>query len=436
MKYADAIAYFDTLSQFGEKLGLERIRQLCARAGEPQTRFSSVLVGGTNGKGSTSTMLGTILHAAGYRVGTSPKPHLYSHRERLQVDGEPISEEALAALVREVRRWVEAVAAEPEVGQPTVFEVITLLAFLHFARSGVDWAVVEVGLGGRFDATNVLQPVLSVITNIGLDHTDRLGETLEAIAGEKAGILRAFSPAITAARPPGLGVIEAHAAALSAPLGRLGQEILIDAVRLHKRGSVFDVTTPGATFSRLEVRMPGAHQVENAALAAAAAVKLRECGADVPENAIRQGLATAVIPGRLEAIDDAPLTLLDAAHNPDGARALAAALRDLYLAPHPGCRLHLVLGISRAHQPADVLAPLAPLAAHVYAAASRHPAALPAAATAVLARAHGAPTTIHASVPEAVAAARAAAGRDDLVCVTGSIFTIAEVERAPIPTPL
>lgn len=429
MTYAEALRYFDTLSQFGEKLGLERARRLCALAGHPERAFCSVLVGGTNGKGSTATMLGAILVAAGHRVGTAPKPHLYTHRERLQVNGEPISEEALAALVAEARPWVEQVASEPGIGQPTVFEVITLLAFLHFARSGVDWAVVEVGLGGRFDATNVLEPALSLITNIGLDHTDRLGGTVEEIAFEKAGILRAGRPAITGATPPALGVIEARAAELDASLWRLGQEIRVEGEILHSRRGLFDLVTPELGIRHLRICLPGAHQVENAALAAAAAWRLRAHGAKVTRTALRRGLESAVIPGRLEVIAPVPLTLLDAAHNPDGARVLAAALRDLFLAPRPRRQLHLVLGLSRAHEAAGVVAPLAPLATHIYASASRHPAALPADETAALARAYGVPVSIHPSMAEAARAARAAADVSDVVCVTGSIFAIAEVER-------
>lgn len=427
MTYDEAIAYFDTLSQFGEKLDLSRIRRLCELAGHPERRFPSVLVGGTNGKGSTAAMLGAILQAAGYRVGTAPKPHLYTHRERLQINGALIDETGLAALVAQVRPWVASVADDPALGQPTVFEVITLLAFMHFARGGVEWAVVEVGLGGRFDATNVLEPQLSLITNIGLDHTDRLGETLEAIAVEKAGILRAGRPAITGAQPPALGVIEKRSQQLGASLWRLGQEIVCSVAEVSAHGSCFDLVTPAGSLAGLKVRLPGLHQVWNAALAASAALRLRDVGTAVPEEAIREGLATAFIPGRLEVIAKEPLTLLDAAHNPDGARVLAAALQELYLAPSPGRRLHLVLGVSRLHHPAEIAAALAPLAARVYATASRHHAAVPPEETARLVRALGIPVTVSTSVPEAVAAARAAAGPDDLVCITGSLFTLAEV---------
>lgn len=428
MTYAEAIAYFDTLSQFGIKLDLSRMRRLCELAGHPERAFPSILVGGTNGKGSTCTMLGAMLQAAGYRVGTAPKPHLYTHRERLQIDGRMISEAEMAALVAEVQPWVAAVAADPALGQPTVFEVITLLAFLRFARGEVDWAVVEVGLGGRFDATNVLEPALSVITNISLDHTDRLGSTLEAIAFEKAGILRADRPALTGAAPPALGVIEEVAASLRTSLWRLRSEIALGSVRVNDRGGVFDLRVPGLEMRGLEVGMLGEHQVANAALAAAAAVRLRESAADLPEAAIRAGLAQARIPGRLEVIGTAPLLLLDVGHNPDGARALAAALRDLW-GVGAGRRLLLVLGVSQVHHPAEVVAELAPLASRVFATASSHHTAVPAEETAAMARAHTPDVEVVTPVAAAVAAARAVARSEDVICVTGSFFTVAEVQR-------
>jgi dihydrofolate synthase/folylpolyglutamate synthase len=296
----------------------------------------------------------------------------------------------------------------------------------------VDWAVVEVGLGGRFDATNVLEPRLCLITNIGLDHTDRLGETLEEIAFEKAGILRAGVPAITGAAPPALGVIEAQAGELGAPLWRLGQEIRVSDIHVDATGGGFHLELPGEALPGLTVGMRGRHQIENAALAAAAAVRLRDVGARVPEAAIRAGLASAVIPGRLEVIGARPTVLLDAAHNPDGARALAAALEELF---GDRRRLLLVLAVSRLHDPAEVVGILAPLADHVFATASSHPAATPAAETAELARAavRGAGKALVTEVPTvaaAVAAARAEAEPEDLICVAGSIYALGEVPRS------
>src|SRR5438067_11589013 len=187
MTYDEAVAYLSRFETAGIKLGLERIQRLCAAAGHPERAFRSVLVGGTNGKGSVCTMLAAILEEAGLRVGLSPKPHLYDLRERFQINGRMIAPEEFAAIVTDLAAWLEA---DPTLESPTWFEAMTLIAFCFFARRRVDWAVVEVGLGGRFDATNVLEPDLAVITNVTLDHTDRLGDTVEAIAFEKAGILK------------------------------------------------------------------------------------------------------------------------------------------------------------------------------------------------------------------------------------------------------
>jgi dihydrofolate synthase/folylpolyglutamate synthase len=405
---------------------------LCALAGDPQRAYPSVLVGGTNGKGSTCAFLSSILTAAGYRVGCAPKPHLVTPRERLQVGGQLCPEEEFAALAAEVAPLIDQVAAEPESGPPTYFEAMTLMAFRWFARQEVDWAIVEVGLGGRLDATNVLAPRASVITNIGLDHTDRLGTTFASIAGEKAGILRPRRPAITGAEGEGLTVIEAAAVRLDAPLWRLRHEIRVRLERAGEEASSFDLTTPAGSFAGLRIRLSGEHQVRNAALAAATALRLREAGAAIPDDSLRTGLEAATLPGRLERLQEQPLLLLDAAHNPDGARALVRGLEELYLLPHPGRRLVLVAGLSDAHQPEEMARVLAPAAAHLVCTSSRHPQAVPASRVAELVASFlspGATVEVVKGVGAAVDAGLAAARPEDVVCVTGSIFLIGEVSQ-------
>jgi dihydrofolate synthase/folylpolyglutamate synthase len=434
--YPAALAVLASLDQYGIKPGLERIRRLCELTGHPERQYPIVLVAGTNGKGSTSAFLASILTAAGCRVGTAPKPHLYTPRERLQVGGELCSEAAFAALVEQIAPWLEAVAAEPAAGPPSYFEAMTLMALLWFARQRVDWAVVEVGLGGRLDATNVVEPAASVITNIGLDHTDRLGSTLESIAREKAGILRPGVPAVTGASGPALATIGAAAAERGASLWRLGSEVVPDLRHPDDQGSRFDLRTPAGNWTDLSISLPGAHQVANASLAAATAARLAERGAPVSERAIRLGLAAAAFPGRLERLRERPLLLIDAAHNPDAARRLVTALHDLYLAPHPTRRLILVLALSQAHQPAEMAAILAPPAQRLVVTASGHPQAVPAEQAAALARPHATTAPIlSASVPQAVEAALALARPEDVICVTGSIFAIGEVPRPPASPP-
>ena len=209
MTYEQALEYLSGLGRFGIKLGLSRTQALLRAMGDPQELFQGVHVGGTNGKGSVCAMLASILQSAGYRVALMPKPHLVSYTERIQVDQRPIREDEFAALLGEVRPAIDRVAAE--LGPPTEFEVLTTAALYYFARASVDLLVCEVGLGGRLDSTNVLDLGVSIITNVSLDHTQHLGDTVEKIATEKAGILKPDSLAITAARPPALGVIEAEA---------------------------------------------------------------------------------------------------------------------------------------------------------------------------------------------------------------------------------
>lgn len=427
--YHAAIAYFDTLAQFGEKLDLSRIRRLCEIAGHPERGFRSLLVGGTNGKGSTVAMLASILRAAGFRVGTAPKPHLYSHRERMQLDGAPIPEARLAELVARVRPWVEAVAAEPEGGQPTVFEVITLLAFLYFAEERVDWAVIEVGLGGRFDATNVLEPEIAVITNIALDHTERLGDTLEKIAFEKAGIIHPGARAITGAEGGALGVIEQAATDRGATLRRLGHEFRLRSARVEPEGSVFAVSVPGQTLEALAIPLLGRHQLPNACLAVAASCWLAELGTAVPEDAIRRGLAETRHPGRLEVIGRRPLVLLDAAHNPAGALALRQALDELILPDGREGRLILVIGAGTTHAVGEIVAILAARATTVIATASRHPSAAASEVVAAAARPHCADVRTASTVAVALQRARELAQPEDVIVVAGSLFVVAEVPR-------
>ena len=427
--YQKAIAYLDTLAQFGWKLDLARIQRLCELAEHPEHRFRSVLVGGSAGKGSTSTFLGSILQAAGLRVGTSPKPHLITHRERVQVDGALISEDAFAGGMARIVPLAEQVTQEE--GSPTVFEVMTILSFRHFAESAVDWAVVEVGLGGRFDATNVLPAELSIITMIGLDHTDRLGETVEEIAFEKAGIIKPGGRLVTGAEGGALRVIEDVARERGSGIWRLGEEIRLEHVRLSAEETRFDLHTPAGSTRDLQLRMTGEHQARNAALAAAAAEWLQlDRLATVDEAAIRSGLEQSQMPGRLQVVHAEPLVILDGAHSPDRAKALAEAVQRLYLTGHPERRLILVIGCSAGHAPVVVVQRLAPLAAEVIATRSAHPAAVPSSEVATAAQRAGLTATEIEPVTEAVAEALCRARPRDLVLVTGSLFAVGEALAA------
>ncbi|MBF6593811.1 MAG: bifunctional folylpolyglutamate synthase/dihydrofolate synthase [Thermaceae bacterium] len=312
------------------KPGLERIQALLERLNHPERAYKAVLVGGTNGKGSTTLALSEILRAAGYRVGRYISPHIVRFNERMVVGAAEIAEEELEALLGEIRPLAEETGA-------SFFEIVTVAALLYFARASVDWAVLEVGLGGRFDATNATQPELSLITSIGLDHTEILGSSLSQIAFEKAGILRPGKVAFTAAEGQGLAALRKRAGELGADLRVLGEDFCLAQVGPDPRGLSFGLELEGN--HAFHTALLGAHQARNLALAIAAA---RELG--LGWEAIQQGLENLWHSGRLELLSSAyGELLLDGAHNLDGARALKQALDDHF----PQRPASLVLALSR-----------------------------------------------------------------------------------------
>ena len=326
--------------RFGIHPGLGRVQALLGRLGEPQDRFQSVLVGGTHGKGSTAATLAAMLQAESQRVGLFTSPHLTHFAERFQVAGEPLKTAEVEAALQQVQPHAEEVGA-------SFFEIVTALGCLLFARVGVDAAVMEVGLGGRLDATNALAPALSVITNVALDHTEILGETHEAIAAEKAGILRAGRPAVTGVNPDLRGILDQEGADLWAL-----DDLPLEVRSLGWEGAEVMLGLPDGALS-FRTPLLGAHGARNAALAALAAHRL-----GVSPEAIRAGAAGTVWPGRLDVMPFAGgRVLLDGAHNPDGAAALVAALRELGVE-----RLPVVFGAAGDKDLSGVAAALVPLA--------------------------------------------------------------------------
>jgi dihydrofolate synthase/folylpolyglutamate synthase len=352
-RYQAALSALRARGRFGIRLGLSRTRALLRRLGDPHAGLPGVLIGGTNGKGSVQAMVAAALGEAGYRVGQTPKPHLLSYRERILVDGRPIPVTDFAPLIEEVLRAAETV--EHRHGPPTEFEVLTAGAFAWFRRSGVEVGVIEVGLGGRLDATNVWQGGVSAITNVALDHTEHLGSTVTAIAREKAQIIkRGDDAALTGAEADGLAEISRRARRVDVPL-RLVQPLVVEAM---DRSGVHLRREDG---SRLTVALLGRHQSANAALALAILDTLAEAGiASVTDEQISHAFAGVRWPGRLELVSRAgePDVLLDGAHNPHGMAALAAALEELLPRVAPG-RPTLLLGVLRDHK--DIAAMLEPL---------------------------------------------------------------------------
>ncbi len=414
MTYAEALARLLALrggEHAGMQPGLERIEGLLAALGHPEERCTLVQVGGTNGKGSTAAMIAAILKAAGRRVGLYTSPHLVSFRERIRVDAEPIPADAVVD-------GVEALGTLVARFDATVFEATTALALDHFARESVDVAVLEVGLGGRLDATTVGAPRVTVLTSIALDHQAVLGDTVAAIAADKAMIVRPPGLAIAAAQEPAArDIVVARAAAVGVPLLLEGRDL---AVRVRERsldGQRIDCTGPDWSLADLRLALLGVYQPGNALLAVAAA---RALGAG--DDAIRAGLARARWPGRFQVLRGRPTLVLDGAHNPAGARALAASLRDLFGATP----LTLVAGIMRDKDAAGILAPLAPLARRIVLTTVATPrAAPPEALREALPPGVGARVEMAASVDEALALARDASATPT-ICVAGSLHLVGD----------
>jgi len=393
----DVHRYLEALSPLSMRFGLERVERALAALGHPERAAPALHVAGTNGKGSTCAMAAAALRAAGLRTGLYTSPHLVAFNERIQVDGVPVDDAALAAAVGAVRAacpWHEAGAPEERL---TYFEVATLAAFVHFAAARVSVMVVEVGLGGRLDATNALRPAVTAVARIGLDHTRLLGGTLAEVAREKAGIFKPGVPAVLhAVQPP--SVLE---------------ELRAEADR---RGAPVEVAQAAWVGP---LALLGPHQRGNAALAAAALQALGRAGVPVDERAVAAGLAAARWPGRLERVGD---VLLDGAHNPDGAAALAAALAAL----HPGRPAELVFGVLEDKDHAGMLAALAPAARGIHLVAPASARARPPAEVAAQARTLGLAADLHGGVGEALACARARAAGAAPVVVAGSLYLVGE----------
>jgi len=402
----------------GWDLKLESVRRALARCGDPQQAFPALHVAGTNGKGSTSAIAESVLARQGLRVGLFTSPHLADFRERIRIGDRQIPEEAVVELVAEIRERLAGSGVEL-----TFFEVTTALAFLWFARAGVDAAVVEVGLGGRLDATNVLVPRAAAVTTIGYDHERYLGSTLEAIAGEKAGIFKPGVPAVVG-RVEGSAAEKLAAVARdhASPLRRLGKEF--DVVRA---GEMFDYVGR-RTIRGLRCGLRGRFQMDNAAVALAA---LEDGGwlAAIPDDAARDGVANVRWPGRLEVIDGAPRVVLDGAHNPSGVAALCEELPAIAA----GRPIHLVFGVLADKRWPEMVEQLAPLVRDVAVVAVAERRSEDPEKVAAAFRRH-APARVEASA--GVALDRLLEDRScasDVVLVAGSLFLVGEARAHLLP---
>jgi dihydrofolate synthase/folylpolyglutamate synthase len=436
MNYQQALDYLYSFPDSEAKLprtpaefNLPQTAALLAAFGEPQHTLRCVVVAGTKGKGSTSVLLEAIARAAGLRTGLWTSPHLHSYRERIQVDRRPISQGELIAAVEGLPDRL-AGFDRSRYSEPTIFQLGFALALRHFADRQVDLAILEVGLGGRYDSANVITPLLSVITSISYDHMAVLGDTLAQIAWEKAGILKPGVPGITIPQADeAMDVIARVAGEVGAPL-HVAEESGVRSQESGARNLSYPTLDPRSLIPR---QLGGSFQRENARLAVGAALLLRDGGLPIDDAAIAEGLATARWPGRMELVDGTPPIVLDGAHNGDSAHKLVESLRETF----PGRPVVFVLGVSQGHSVDHILAEIGPHAAALILTRSRHPRAmtdLPALATQaepLLERdSQRAPLVLAADVGEALARARDLAGPTDVICVTGSLFVVALAREA------
>lgn len=396
---------------------LERMYALLARLGHPEQSFPSVLVAGTKGKGSTVAMLSACLQAAGYRAGRYTSPHLWNWRERACIDGDPISTDAVRSLSHPIRQAIDQLPTS--LGTPTTFEVGTAFALLHFARQRVDVAVLEIGTGGRFDATNLAESVVSVIAPVSYDHTHTLGSSLTSIAWHKAGIIRPWRPVVTAAQPEeALVVIEAEAHQLAAPLQEVGRDW-----RWSASGAGISISSDGAKVLETEIGLLGDHQRDNATTTVATLNALSP-RFRISTKAMQTGLKMVEWPGRLQVLSERPLVVVDGAHNAASAEVVRHALDNVFGFE----RLFLIVGLSEGKDALGVLHSLAPQASSVFLTRSRHERSLPPAELEPLARAEAPSAQIAAlaDVPSALESALRIARPDDMILVTGSLFLVGE----------
>lgn len=430
MDYPSALAFLDRHVNLEATAGrvhglsLEAMRRLVATMGDPHQDLRAIHLTGTNGKGSTAAITASLLRALGLRVGTYNSPHVDTVRERLAIDGEMIDEQSFGELVGDLAGYAEHHAAT--FGAPaSYFELLTAAALLWFANEAVDVAVVEVGMLGRFDATNVLESEVAVVTNIGRDHTDGVGDWRRAIAGEKAGIVRAGRPLVLG--ETAIDVRDLFLAEAPEPLYERDQHFGVSFARPAVGGQVLDLFGPHGRYDEAFLPLHGDHQADNAAAALAAVESF--VGASLGDEVVEEGLGTVQLPGRLEVAASRPLVVLDGAHNQDAARALAAAVPNVF--PEGAGRRILVLGALGPKEPEEVLEELAALMPDlVVTCTAPSPRAVPADRLAALMGAQGFDVEPVADAVEAVRRAVALADDDDLVLVTGSFYVLSAARHA------
>lgn len=427
MNYSGALAYLESLGVFGIQLGLKRIEALLAQLDYPERKFRSVHVAGTNGKGSTTAYLSSVLSEAGIRTGMYSSPHLQDYPERIKINGEEITQQQFADTIETVRQAAEIIQTSG-MDSPTEFEVLTAMAFLWFARQQVDIVVVEVGLGGLLDSTNVILPLISLITNVTLDHMDRCGDTVEAIAEHKAGIIKQGIPVITGASGGALSVIEQTAKIKGAACYVLNRDFFVADFGYESGWQHFSLRSNSDKAAVYRSRILGRHQADNAALAILACNLLAQSEPRLTQRAIAEGIAKAFWPARFEIIDGAPPVILDGAHNPDGIRVLRQTLDELY----PGRPLVFLFGVLADKDYIQMMRLLFHSVDRVVVVRPNSQRAAQASQVAAEITEYVAAVQVADSIVAGLRQARLWAGPDGIVCVAGSLYMIGEARRSVV----
>jgi len=407
---------------------LERMHRLMKKLGDPQSKVRAVHIAGTKGKGSTATMLATMLRSCGYKVGLYTSPHIVDVRERIQVNGEMISQ---AAMTRQIAR-LKPIAEKMGDDRPTFFELVTAMALCHFADSGVDVAVIETGMGGRLDSTNVVNPAVCGFTSISLDHTHQLGTSLQEIAAEKAGILKSNTPAVSVAQEPeAREVLRRAARETNAPLMFTGDDIefsyRVESNRQDGCHTRICLTTPRSRFEHIPVPLMGEHQAVNCGLALALLDQLKGQGLAIDDQRAMSGLAGVYLPGRMEIIREDPRVLVDGAHNPASMRALMRAIGQHI----PYDSMVMVFGCAGDKDADGMIAEIATGADKlIFTPISNNPrSADPKLLAEIYERRSGRVAQLAASLAEALQGACNAVSRGDLICVCGSFGLVGETKQ-------
>ena len=416
MNFDEAIEWLYGFQKFGVKLGLERIKHLCKALGDPQNSYKTVHVGGTNGKGSVCKYIASILSCSEYKVGVYTSPHLQRFSERFVIDGKEISDEDVVLLVEKIKPIVEKMKTNGDT--PTFFEIVTAMGFEYFKEKNVDFAVIEVGLGGRFDATNIITPMVSVITNVSLEHENVLGDTIKHIALEKAGIIKNGVPVVTGAVDDALVVIEETANEKSNRIP------VIESYNWKYLGNQSFLINGSLDDYKVKTSMIGKFQGKNIALSIAAVENLQMNGVFITDGCISLGIGKTSNPGRMEIVSDNPKILLDGAHNV----ACMNVLKDTLENEFEFDKLILVVGILSDKNIEEMLKIIVPLASEIIVTKSSMDRACDPKVLKKIIEKNGFEykVTVKNEIKEAIEYAKSIAKKDDLICVTGSLFTVGE----------